>query len=99
MHEFTSKLPLIEPQEFSSEDFIGNTTKGCILSGVYNNILREIEGIIQQYSTSFKNLTVVLTGGNSLFLAKNIKSPIFVSPNFLLEGLNAILEYNKKYEL
>ncbi len=61
-----------------------------------NGILHEIEGTIDQYKKKYGNLTVVLTGGDTNFLAKQLKSSIFANQNFLLEGLNAILIFNKK---
>lgn len=91
MHEFTSKLPLIAEQDFDINKFIGDTTENCMLSGVYNNVVCELEGVIAKYERQFKNLTIILTGGNHLFLAKYIKNRIFASPFLLLEGLNAIL--------
>ena len=53
-----------------------------------------IEGVIDQYRLKYQKLTVVLTGGDTIFLAKNLKSSIFAIPNFLLEGLNSILIHN-----
>lgn len=96
MHEFTSKLPLISEQDFDITDFIGNSTQTCMLSGVYHNVVCEIEGVIAKYRTRFENLTIILTGGNHLFLFKNIKNCIFANSFFLLEGLNAILEWQKR---
>ncbi|GET46100.1 type III pantothenate kinase [Capnocytophaga felis] len=97
MHEFTSKLPLIpEQKNFNIENFIGNSTESCILSGVYHNVVREIEGVITQYEEKFKDLTTILTGGNHIYLVNNIKNCIFANSFFLLEGLNAILEWQKR---
>ena len=73
MHQFTSKLPLLEQQDFDNEQFIGNTTESCMLSGVYNNVVREIEGVIVQYEEKFANLAVILTGGNQKYLQERIK--------------------------
>lgn len=99
MHEFTSKLPLIHEQEFDIENFIGNSTENCMLSGVYHNVICEIEGVIAQYERQFENLITILTGGSHLFLVNNIKNRIFASPFFLLEGLNAILQWQKRNKL
>lgn len=93
LHQFTEKLPLLEPKE--NVNVIGNTTQSAIHSGVVKGVVFEIEGVIQYYKTQFSDLTVVLTGGDSNFLAKQLKSTIFANLNFLLEGLNYILEYNK----
>ncbi|MDO5607227.1 MAG: type III pantothenate kinase [Capnocytophaga sp.] len=98
MHEFTSKLPLVESQDFDMNNYIGDTTEKCMLSGVYHNIVCEIEGVIARYSEQYRNLTVVLTGGDHLYLAKTIKSRIFANPFFLLEGLDAILVFQRGKE-
>lgn len=72
----------------------GNSTKNAIHLGIMKGIIFEIEGVINQYKEKNQKLTVILTGGDIIFLAKNIKSTIFANPNFLLEGLNSILIYN-----
>ena len=44
----------------------------------------------------YSDLTVILTGGDANFLSKQLKNSIFANSNFLLEGLNFILEYNSQ---
>ena len=92
IHSFTSNLPKLNL--IHSIPKFGNSTQNAIHRGVLNGIIQEIEGIIEQYKSNYKKLTVVLTGGDTIFLAKNLKSTIFANPNFLLEGLNRILIYN-----
>jgi type III pantothenate kinase len=94
LHNYTSKLPLLEKS--ISEDFIGKTTNENIHSGVNNGVLNEINGVIEQYERENTFLTIVLTGGDTYFLAKQLKSSIFANPNSVLEGLNTILIYNNK---
>ena len=94
MHEQTAKLPLVA-SEFP-DDFIGNTTKSNLQNGVFQGILHELDGTIQQYKNRFEHLTVILTGGDSHFFAKRLKNSIFAHSKFLLEGLNYLLEYNKR---
>ncbi|MBU2995476.1 type III pantothenate kinase [Cellulophaga baltica] len=93
LHDQTSKLPLLEAGNIL--DFIGNTTETSIQSGVINGIVAEIDGIVSKYESRFKNLTVILTGGDALFLSKRTKNSIFANQKFLLMGLNYLLEYNK----
>lgn len=93
MNTFTENLPLLEPEE--EIDLIGNTTAKCMQSGVIFGITSEIEGVISAYQSQFKDLTIILTGGDSQFLCKRLKNSIFANSNFLLEGLNYILEFNK----
>lgn len=93
LHTFTAKLPLLEKNSPSS--YVGTNTNDAIHSGVVNGIAREIDGIINQYRDTFNDLTIVLTGGDTNFLAKQLKNGIFANPNFVLEGLNTILIYNR----
>jgi len=66
----------------------------CNSKGYLNGVIQEIEGVIGQYKRKYQKLTVVLTDGDTIFLAKNLKSSIFSISNFLLEGLNSILIHN-----
>lgn len=92
LNHFTSKLPLLEVT--IPNQFVGNSTEESIHSGVVNGLLQEIEGVISQYKNKYSDLTVVLTGGDTNFLSKQLKSSIFANQNFLLEGLNRILIFN-----
>jgi len=88
----TEKLPLLTPEQ--PKNIIGDSTQQSIHSGVCTGVVNEIEGIISQYNKKYPNLTVVLTGGDTNFLSEKLKSVIFANPNFLLEGLNHILNHN-----
>ncbi|WP_299669847.1 type III pantothenate kinase [uncultured Polaribacter sp.] len=90
---FTANLPLIASLEL--KNFIGRNTEESIISGVLNGVQKEIEGVINDYKEEFLHLTVVLTGGDTNFLSKQLKSSIFANQNFLLQGLNEILKYNE----
>jgi type III pantothenate kinase len=92
LNTFTSNLPLIDFD--SIHQLIGNNTKNSINSGVINGTISEINGIIHQYCEEFKNIRIILTGGDSNFLLKRIKNSIFADQNFLLVGLNKLLEDN-----
>ncbi|NQW36867.1 MAG: type III pantothenate kinase [Flavobacteriales bacterium] len=92
LHNQTANLPLLKPEY--PKDIIGNSTSESIHSGICMGVIYEIEGVISQYKSNYSNLTVVLTGGDTNFLAEMLKSSIFANPNFLLEGLNHILNYN-----
>ncbi|MFT7330424.1 MAG: type III pantothenate kinase [Roseivirga sp.] len=94
LYTFTDKLPLLDVTD--PKQLTGNSTEESIHSGIVNGILSEIEGVIDRYKEKNKELTVVLTGGDTNFLAKRLKNSIFANPNFLLEGLNNILNYNLK---
>jgi type III pantothenate kinase len=92
LHTFTQRLPLVKHQNF--EGLSGTSTETSILSGVHNGIVAEVEGIIGKYKKDYTGLKVVVTGGDANFFAKKLKSNIFASPNFVLTGLNVILNFN-----
>jgi type III pantothenate kinase len=92
MHEFTAKLPYVTKRK--PVRITGKSTEESLNAGVLNNIVFEIEGAINFYSSHFKKLNVLLTGGDSSFLAKRLKNGIFAAPNLVLTGLNEILLYN-----
>lgn len=92
LNAFTANLPLVDPgREVQNH---GNTTVTSIQSGVALGLVHEVEGFIQDYSKSYENLVVIITGGDAHFLSVNLKNSIFANSNILLEGLNQILEFN-----
>lgn len=93
LNTFTGKLPLINFNQQQVE-LIGSSTEGSILSGVLNGALAEVDGIITQYKKHYPSIKVLLTGGDSDFFAKGLKSTIFADPYLTLKGLNFILKYN-----
>jgi type III pantothenate kinase len=93
IHNQTAKLPNLEAE--MPGNFIGGSTNESIHSGISNGIKLELEGVIRQYQEKYSHLTVILTGGDTYFFAKSLKNGIFAHSNFLLEGLNTILELNK----
>ena len=94
LHNFTDKLPLIEPVK--DPVLVGNSTESSIQSGVINGIKAELQGIISSYENNYKNLTIIISGGNLDYFDKNLKNNIFAVPNIVLTGLNTILEFNDK---
>ena len=90
--DFTSSLPTL--QKIVPKSSIGNSTHDSIHSGVINGVLYEIEGAVNEYQNKYPDLTVILTGGDADFLCKQLKISIFANSDFLLEGLNFLLEYN-----
>ena len=92
LNTFTSRLPLMSPKV--PENLLGTSTETSIHSGVVNGVLLEIEGTIEAYQNKYSDLTVILTGGDADFLCKQFKISIFAHSNFLLEGLNFLLEFN-----
>ena len=92
LNSFTANLPLVEVGE--QPQLIGDSTASSIRSGVLHGTSNEIEGIIHTYAMRYNNLITIITGGDASFLSINLKNGIFANSNFLLEGLNHILEFN-----
>ena len=92
MHTFTGKLPLIEPDEY--DGLIGRSTRESMLSGVYNGVISELNGLISLYQEQFGDVMVIITGGDHEFLHNKLKISIFAAPDLVLLGLNEILDYN-----
>ena len=88
----TSKLPQLKfnlPKNIS-----GNSTEESIHSGIYFGIIGEVKNQIRAYNENFKDLTVILTGGDADKLANQIKNVIFANHNFLAKGLYTVLQLN-----
>ena len=94
LHHFTARLPLLSIK--SPTHLIGNSTAESIHSGVVNGLVFEIDGVINQYKAQFSNFIIILTGGDTEFLAKRLKNTIFANSNFLLESLNQTFQYKIK---
>ena len=94
LNDLTANLPLLVTKQ--PKMIVGNSTESSIHSGIVNGVITEIDGVIDQYKHQYSDLTVILTGGDANFLSNQLKNTIFANSNFLLEGLNVILEYNSK---
>jgi type III pantothenate kinase len=93
LHEYTDRLPLVNA-DYNYEKLTGQNTEESILSGCLIAAAGEIDGMIERYLKKHPNLLVALTGGDSPYLCKQVKSRIFAHPDLLLSGLNTILNFN-----
>jgi type III pantothenate kinase len=103
LHNYTAKLPLVALESIEEQNstsnaipFIGNSTLDAINSGVINGVINEIEGFISQYEAVYPKFIIILTGGDTEFLAKRLKNTIFANSNFLLESLNQTFQHKIK---
>jgi type III pantothenate kinase len=92
LNTFTARLPLVSLE--GDHLLIGNTTETSIRSGVLSGSLAEIRGMINQYGEAYQDLIVLLTGGDTNYFERNLKSNIFAVPNLVLYGLRDILKHN-----
>ena len=79
LHQFTGRLPLVEKRNF--QKLFGKTTVEAILAGVQHGAIYEVEGAIDRFKNSYKNLNVIITGGDAYFFDKKLKNSFFVRSN------------------
>jgi type III pantothenate kinase len=92
LKDYTAKLPLVRAD--SNVPLIGYDTNSNILSGVVLGLAKEIDGIINEYRDRYRNFNVLLTGGDTVYLASHLKNKIFADPELIFKGLYAISEAN-----
>lgn len=93
LHHYTANLPLLQP-EFV-DVLVGNSTATAIHTGICNSVVYEIQGFLRDYQSAYPNFITILTGGDANFLATRLKNTIFALPNFLLESMNALYNFNQ----
>ena len=94
LHEFTGKLPLIEKSsDFSSP---ARNTTDAILAGVIGGVTYEINEYIRTFKKEHKDIKVIITGGDGVFLKDRLSYLTYYLPDIVIDGLNNILEYNAK---
>ena len=94
LNRFTASLPLVDWSGLNFPHLIGESTENSILSGVVRGYAAEISAWIGQYQEEFGAIRTVITGGDATLLLRWMKNDIFAPPNFLLNGLDYILEYH-----
>lgn len=92
LHQFTGKLPLIGHKKF--DKLYGTTTEEAIWAGIQHGVVFEVDKAIDTFKEFYKNLKVIITGGDADFFDKKLKNSFFVNFNLTALGLNSILEYN-----
>lgn len=92
MHEYTAKLPLADI-EWPTLPF-GDSTIHALQNGACLGALMEIEGILNRAKNAFGQVLIVMTGGDSAFLAEKLESEIFLEPELVTKGLFTILSFN-----
>lgn len=93
MHHFTEKLPKATFTPENERITLGKSTIDCLLAGAVTGTVHEIMGFAATF-TEPKSLNVVLTGGNSEYLADQMENSTFAAPNLVLVGLNKIRQLN-----
>jgi type III pantothenate kinase len=94
LHHFTANLPLIPLSP--NTPLTGRSTEEAILSGTVNHTIAAMQHTIRYYSNKYKDLKIILSGGDRIFFDKQLKISIFAVPNIVATGLNEILDFNEK---
>lgn len=92
MHHFTARLPLVGRKD--QPEWVGKSTETAIRNGAQLGATLEVEGFIERCREQWPDLRVIVTGGDSDFFVRTLKTKIFANPNLVLVGLNKILEHN-----
>lgn len=92
MHEYTDKLPEINPD--GEVLLLGYDTPTSMRSGAIYGMASEIDGMVAAFAEQYPDFNAVLTGGDAPLFANKLKSKIFADPDLLLKGLNLTLKYN-----
>lgn len=93
MHDYTHALPMIAADE-NYQKLLGQDTRESLLSGAIVGAAAEADGMIGKYTEIYPDIQVVVTGGDSTYLCKQLKNRFFANQNILLYGLNTILNFN-----
>lgn len=92
LHQFTGKLPQLEPAY--TNVLYGTSTEQAIRAGVQNGLVYEVDATISAFKASYPDIKVIITGGDAEFFDKKLKNSFFVHFNLTSLGLNRILEHN-----
>jgi type III pantothenate kinase len=86
----TAQLPEVSVDDFN--DFIGNSTKGSIASGVLISTIALVEKAIKYLYEDLKaeNVHLFITGGNSDFLTTHLKHSFYHEETLNLYGIQSI---------
>lgn len=96
LHNHCSLLPEVEIKK--PKDFIGNTTKDLMQSGLFYGYIGMIKEIIAKIKEEYKNtkFKICITGGLSVVFVHDLKFIDDYFPYLTAEGLNEVWYLNNK---
>ncbi|HUS85965.1 MAG TPA: type III pantothenate kinase [Bacteroidales bacterium] len=92
LNRYTGRLPLIYPK--ADFKLLGDDTESAIRAGVELGLVFEINEYIRTFDKRYKDLKVIMTGGDSEVLSGHIKFSFTFEPDLIVEGLNYLLSCN-----
>lgn len=96
LHDYTAKLPLVSAEGDCPS--IGCSTETAIRAGVTRGVKHEIEGYIREFMSKNSDVSVFLTGGNTINFEDSLKRRIFADKFLIHEGLAEVFYYNSCIE-
>jgi type III pantothenate kinase len=93
MHTFTARLPLVVPE--ADVLLIGRSTEESLRTGAVKGAIAEVNGMIEFYNIQYKDVKVLISGGDRKYFDNQAKNSIFAHPNLVVFGLHEILLFNE----
>lgn len=93
LHEFTGRLPLLDPPENILAKKAESTAE-TLHQGVSTASALEVEALLLYLLNGKLPNSLVVTGGDHPFFVRHLKIPNFADPHLVLKGLHAILLEN-----
>lgn len=93
MHQFTGKLPAVEPSEELPE-FYGRDTITSMRAGTEIGFISEINVFVEAFKNKYPHSVIFLCGGDSIFIQKNSSYKMHYRKHLVLLGLLKILQAN-----
>lgn len=97
LHDYTSRLPLVDP--VGDTPLIGKTTETAMRSSAVAGAAAEVADLHRRLKQAgYAELLTVVTGGDGALLFNRLRNDIecVADPNILAKGLNSILRYNEQ---
>lgn len=93
MHQFTGKLPAVEPSGELPEIY-GRDTVTSMRAGTEIGFISEIDVFIEAFKNKYPNSVIFLCGGDSIFIQKNSSYKMHYRKHLVLLGLLKIIQAN-----
>ncbi|MDR1273183.1 MAG: type III pantothenate kinase [Odoribacteraceae bacterium] len=93
LHEFTARLPLVGNICGPPAGAIAKNTRDAIYGGVTHGVYLEIWAYASDFRREHPAGELLLTGGDSRWLAPALSNHFNINENLVMIGLNKILEY------
>lgn len=90
-----SKTTLPKVKRLNRIKLICNETKSAIESGAILQTVFSANEIVNSYKKLYRDLFVIITGGNAIILRKHLGFTYKTEENIVLEGINFLMNYNE----